>query len=199
MQFLRYALVIGQEIDSLVFNSISEIPKNSLTCLEAVKNLFLDLKIIIMKTISVIFPTTYSYLSRLFLGMFLCLGLNSTAQERLNIPALEVQETFDFLKEFAIDNAYFILNMDKKGHWLQVKWIADKKQFFKNTRYYRVNFLVSPLKSGGSMLTVQMNEEVLRKGSEGGGYYDDEGVVREGKHLELLMEQLQAFFVDRRI
>lgn len=151
---------------------------------------------IVMKVFRNLFPAKYSCVFLLFFGFILVFTAPSYAQGKLNVNRLNPQETFDFLLEFAVKNEFFIMNMDSKSYWLQVKSMVDKKTLFKKTRKYRINFLVTPSRSKGSTITIQMSEEGVSASLDHGSTYEDDGIVREGKYHELLMEKLNTFFAE---
>lgn len=140
-----------------------------------------------------------SYIRSIIIAFMIAISLNTKAQEKLNILGLTPEETYEYLKVFALENGYFIQNMDSKGQWIQVKWNYKPKKIFKNTRKYRINFLVSGNKNQGSTLTLQMNEEILRSDDSGGSYYEDAGIIQEGEEHELLMQRIEGFFQNIKV
>ncbi|WP_164110286.1 MULTISPECIES: hypothetical protein [Sphingobacterium] len=97
------------------------------------------------------------------------------------ISAMQVDEAFEHLQSFLLEQDYFIKTMDSRQRFLQFNIVAKEKGSFKADRRYILDLFVVENGDSESKIRLEINSEKLEWNGEVGNavyYYKDAGILK---------------------
>ena len=117
----------------------------------------------------------------------------SQESESMTINNMSTNQVFDNLKIFALENDYFIQKMDRKEGFLQFYYYSKRKGIFTRDHILTINLFVIPQAENKNRLSLQIKAaEVFTDDFK--PYYEDIGILPEGKPYTDLLSLITQFF-----
>lgn len=134
----------------------------------------------------------------LILALFLILSFQANAQEfnkSVDIVGFTQDQTFDHLKQFALENDYFIEKLDREEGFIQLGYLSRTNNLFKKDYKLSINVLLDSINENDCRITLQiyMQEATTRDFIT---TYEDIGMIKSQKGYSDLLLLIKTY-MDR--
>ncbi|WP_185217642.1 hypothetical protein [Sphingobacterium mizutaii] len=134
----------------------------------------------------------------LILALFLFLSFQVNGQEinkSTDIVGFTQDQTFDHLKQFALENDYFIKKLDRAEGFIQLGFLSRTNNLFSSGYKLSINVLLNTINENDCRITLQiyMQEATTRDLIT---TYEDKGMIKSEKGYSDLLS-LNKKYMDR--
>ncbi|WP_313191626.1 hypothetical protein [Sphingobacterium sp.] len=134
----------------------------------------------------------------LILALFLFLSFQVNAQEinkSIDIVGFTQDQTFDHLKQFALENDYFIKKLDRAEGFIQLGFLSRTNNLFRSDYKLSINVLLNTINENDCRITLQiyMQEGTTRDLIT---TYEDKGMIKSEKGYSDLLSLIKRY-IDR--
>ena len=111
----------------------------------------------------------------------------------LDLKGFSKDQTFDHLKQFAVENNYFINQLDREEGFIQLGYISKTNNLFRNDYKLAINVFLNAESETDSKITLQINIKKART-QNFITTYEDEGVLKSKKGYSDLLSLINEYF-----
>lgn len=134
----------------------------------------------------------------LIFALFLFLSFQVNGQEinkSIDIVGFTQDQTFDHLKQFALENDYFIKKLNRAEGFIQLGFLSRTNNLFKSDYKLFINVLLNTINENDCRITLQiyMQEATTRDLIT---TYEDKGMIKSEKGYSDLLSLIKRY-MDR--
>lgn len=134
----------------------------------------------------------------LIFALFLFLSFQVNGQEinkSIDIAGFTQDQTFDHLKQFALENDYFIKKLNRAEGFIQLGFLSRTNNLFKSDYKLFINVLLNTINENDCRITLQiyMQEATTRDLIT---TYEDKGMIKSEKGYSDLLSLIKRY-MDR--
>ncbi|WP_286778706.1 MULTISPECIES: hypothetical protein [Sphingobacterium] len=134
--------------------------------------------------------------------LFIGLGISHAQTNKnyvIDLPSVNQDTTFENVLHLLLSSDYFVLSADKDSGLIQCKIVKDDRKAFSKLEVdiLEYNLLIRDSQGKGTRIYIQANlkQKIHKILNNEGIYYDDNGVTKEAKHYESLIEFLKSHLI----